>query len=79
MNINMKIKLGKYETIFLVIAIVHLLMNALWLNIMYDKAFLAVLGTRLVPELIMIPIQVITMFFLLNILKPIAKKYLFNN
>ena len=62
----------------LVVLIVNLLMNALWLNIMYDKAFLAVLGTRLVPELIMIPIQVITMFVLVNALKPITKKYLFD-
>lgn len=62
----------------LVIIFVSLIMNAIWLVIMYDKAFLAVLGTRLIPELIMIPVQVITIFVLVKALKPITRKYLFD-
>ncbi len=57
--------------------IVKMLLNAVWLVIMYDKAFMAVLATRLVPELIMIPIEVGTVFVLVKALKPITKKYLF--
>ena len=53
-------------------------MNAIWLVIMYDKAFFAVLSTRLIPELIMIPVQVITIFVLVKALKPITRKYLFD-
>ena len=60
----------------LVILSVHLLMNAIWLVIMYDRAFSVVLAARVVPELIMIPIQVITIFALINALRPITKKYL---
>ncbi len=51
-------------------------MNALWLMIMYDKAFLAVLSVRIVPQLIMIPIKIITIFTLVNVLRPVTKKYL---
>lgn len=62
----------------LVIGLISLIMNAIWLVIMYDKAFFAVLMTRLVPELIMIPVQVITIFVLIKALKPITNKYLFD-
>ncbi len=57
--------------------LVNLLLNTLWLVIMYDKAFFAVLSTRIVKEVIMVPIQVIVMFALITALKPITKKYLF--
>lgn len=53
-------------------------MNAIWLMVMYDKAFLAVLSVRIVPQLIMIPIKVVTVFTLVNVLKPITAKYLFD-
>jgi len=61
----------------LVILIVNTLLNTLWLVIMYNKAFIVVLGGRIVKEIIMLPIQVITMFALLEGLKPITKKYLY--
>ena len=56
--------------------IVNLLLNTLWLVIMYDKAFIVLIGTRIVKELVMIPIQVITMFTIVQALQPITKKYL---
>ncbi len=61
-----------------VIGVVHILMNSLWLVIMYDKAYIAVLSTRLTAELIMIPIQIITIFVLVQALRPITKKYLYD-
>lgn len=61
----------------LVTLIVHVLLNTLWLVIMYDKAFIVLISTRIVKELVMIPIQVITMFILVESLKPITKKYLY--
>ena len=59
------------ETIF-----VKMILNTLWLVIMYNKAFFVLFGTRAIKELIMLPIQVVTMFFLIQGLKPITKKYL---
>lgn len=41
-------------------------LNTLWLVIMYDKAFIALLMARILKELIMVPIQVITMFLLVQ-------------
>lgn len=41
-------------------------LNTLWLVIMYDKAFIALLMTRIVKEVIMVPIQVVTMFLLVQ-------------
>lgn len=60
-----------------VILIVNILMDASWLMIMYNKAFFAVLSLRIVPQLIMLPVQVITLFVLTKALAPITKKYLF--
>lgn len=62
---------------FTTILIVDVLMNAAWLMIMYDKAFFAVLSARIVPQLIMLPIQIVTIFTLVKALKPVTKKYLF--
>lgn len=56
---------------------VNMILGTLWLVIMYDKAFFVLLSTRAIKEVIMIPIQVITMYALLKALNPIAKKYLF--
>ncbi len=61
----------------LVIFIVNMLMDAAWLMIMYNKGFIAILSARIVPQLIMIPVQIITLFALISALKPITKKYLF--
>lgn len=58
------------------ILIVNVILNTLWLTIMYDKAFFAVFITRIVKEIIMVPIQVITMFILMQALNPLTKKYL---
>lgn len=62
----------------LVIGLVNILLNSVWLVMMYDKAFLAVLYTRLTAEIIMLPIQIITIFVIVNALKPVTKKYLFD-
>lgn len=55
---------------------IKMILNTIWLVIMYDKAFFVLFGTRAIKELIMLPIQIVTMFFLIQGLKPITKKYL---
>lgn len=62
----------------LVTLLVNTVLNSLWLVIMYNKAFIAVLGTRIVKEIVMVPVQIITMFILVQALKPITKKYLYD-
>lgn len=56
----------------LVTVFINTCLNTLWLVIMYDKAFFVVLGARIIKELIMIPIQVITIFV---IIKATRKNY----
>ena len=74
---------GKELIIRLIIAnlivtlFVYIGLNTLWLSIMYDKAFFVLLGTRIIKEFIMLPIQIITIFLLIKALNPITKKYLF--
>lgn len=60
----------------LVILIVNTCLNTLWLVIMYNKAFFVLFISRIVKEIIMIPVQVITMFIITQALKPIMKRYL---
>lgn len=60
----------------IVTLLVYIVLNTLWLSIMYDKAFFVLIGTRVVKEIIMLPIQIITIFLLVQGLKPITKKYL---
>ena len=60
----------------IVIIFVNILLNAVWLKIMYDKAFIAILSLRTVAQFIMLPIQVLTVYALVKALKPITKKYL---
>ena len=55
---------------------INLGLNVIWLNIMYEKAFIVLITTRIIKELVMIPIQVITITILIEALKPITKKYL---
>ena len=45
---------------------------------MYDKAFFAVLSTRILKEIIMLPIQVGVIFALVQALKPVTNNYLFD-
>ncbi|MEG2018286.1 MAG: folate family ECF transporter S component [Clostridium sp.] len=38
---------------------IHIILNTLWLVIMYDKGFIALASTRVVKALIMIPVEVV--------------------
>ena len=61
---------------FIVTIFVYILLNTLWLVIMYDKAFFVLVGARAIKEFIMLPIQIVTVFLLVQALKPITEKYL---
>lgn len=62
----------------LVKLLIGLGLNIIWLKITSGSAFIVILSTRVIPKIVMLPIQVITLFVLVNAIKPIAKKYLFN-
>ncbi len=56
---------------------IELFLTGLWVHITAGKANFAVIGTRVVAKLIMLPIQVIVMFALRKLLKPAVDKYLY--
>jgi ECF transporter S component (folate family) len=55
---------------------VNLGLNTLWLSIMYKRAFMALIATRIIPNFIQIPIQIGSMFAIKLFLDKPAKKYL---
>lgn len=65
------------------VLIVHLFinlgLNTLWLSIMYKRAFMALVATRIVPNFIQIPIEIGSMFALKLFLDKPVKKYLFDD
>ena len=78
-----KRKIGDKEFLFrvvvssvIVLLVVNLLLNSLWLNITLGKAWLPLVSTRLVRELIMVPIQVLAICGLELVLRDSVNKYL---
>lgn len=59
------------------LGIVGLLITPLWLNILYGSAFIVAVSSRVVTQVIMLPIQVVTIFLLEKALRPITNKYLY--
>lgn len=60
----------------LVAVIVNMVLNTLWISITGGKAFIVLFWTRIVKQLIMIPIHVIVIFFLEKVLRKPFDKYL---
>jgi len=51
-------------SVILVTCISNIGLNTLWISITTGKAFIVLLGTRIVKELIMIPIQIVVIIFI---------------
>lgn len=51
-------------SVILVTCISNIGLNTLWISITTGKAFIVLLGTRIVKELIMIPIQILVIIFI---------------
>ena len=61
----------------LVLGIVEIFVVSMWLNIMYGKAYLVVVSTRVLAQVIMFPIRIVTIFFLEKITRPMVNRYLY--
>ena len=61
----------------IVLGAIKILLESLFLNVLYGKAYLAVVASRVITQTIMLPIQVITIFLLEKALRPFAIKYLY--
>lgn len=77
---NKEKKYFKLKTIVstaIVLVVINLFLNALWLNIMYGKAYTYYLGIRVVAQAVTLPIYVATIILLEKTLKNPIKKYLY--
>ena len=63
----------------LVAVIVNMGLNTLWTSITSGKAFMVLFATRIVKQLIMIPIHVIIIFFIEKSIRNSFYKYMVNN
>ena len=60
----------------LVLGVVNIFITSIWLHILYEKAYFAIITTRVLAQVIMLPIQVIVIYELNKFTKPFIKKYL---
>ena len=55
---------------------IELFVTAKWIQILYNKAYSAVLASRIIAQLVMIPIQIITIFAIEKFSRPLFEKYM---
>ena len=56
----------------------NILMNTLWLKILYDKAILAILPGRIISNAVMLPIDCFIMYAMLKVVNKLIKPYYTN-
>lgn len=61
----------------LVLGVVEIFVVSIWLNILYGKAYLVVVSSRVLAQAIMFPIRIITIFFLEKLTRPVVNRYLY--
>lgn len=75
-NMDWKFVLKLVISSVLVLGIVNIFITSFWLHILYGKAYFTVLATRVLAQVIMLPIQIIVIFSLEKFTRPFVKKYL---
>lgn len=65
--------------VVLVTGISNIGLNTFWISITTGKAFIVLLGTRIVKELIMIPIRIVVILFIEEILRKPFNTYIRSN
>lgn len=61
----------------LVLGIVEIFVVSIWLNILYGKAYLVIVSTRVLTQVIMFGIRILTIFLLEKLTRPIVNRYLY--
>lgn len=57
--------------------IVNIFITSLWINILYGKAYLAIMASRTITQIVMIPIHIVIIYGLEQFSRPFIKKYLY--
>lgn len=56
---------------------VNIFITSLWIHMLYGKAYLAIMASRTITQIVMIPIHIVTIYELERFLKPFMKKNLY--
>ena len=56
--------------------VVNIFITSLWIHILYGKAYIAIMASRTITQIIMIPIHIVTIYGLEKFSRPLIKKYL---
>ena len=59
----------------LVILIVQLFLNPLWVSLLYQKAFIVLIGARVIKSLLMLPIESLIIIGTYKYISPVFMKY----
>lgn len=73
---NKKFLLKLIISSILVLGLVNIFITSFWLHMLYGKAYYAIISTRTISQIIMLPIQVIIIYILNKFFNPIIDKYL---
>ena len=61
-KMNNKFLLRLIVSSILVLLCINVLLNSLWLHILYGKAYLVIIGTRALSQLVILPIQILIIY-----------------
>lgn len=61
----------------IVLIIINIFIASFWIHLLFGKAYFVILTSRAITQLLMIPIQIVTMYELVKISEPFIKKYLY--
>lgn len=76
---NLKFIIRLIISSLIVLILIKIFIESVFLNILYGKAYLVVVTTRISTQLVLFPIQVALIFGLEKALNPFAKKYLYKS
>ncbi len=74
---NKKFLLKLVISNLIVLSVIEVFIVSLWLKIMYGKAYLVVISSRVLAQVIMLPIRIVTIFALEKLTRPIVNNYLY--
>lgn len=76
---NKKLIIRLIFSSILVLLGVNIFITSFWINILYGKAYVAIMASRIITQVVMLPIQVITVYVIEKYTRPLINTYLLNN
>ncbi len=74
---NKKLLIRLTLSSFINLILVNIFITSLWVHILYGEAYIAIIASRAVTQIVMLPIHVATIYALEKFSRPFIKKYLY--